>query len=112
MQNNLYKDGSPDTKGVRRSCFKKYCEDLRAESLLALAQVTPSKEFQDSTVPAKPQHNPLGGNPQSMVKSYYNFNEGILLEHSLTGINGSDSSHKGGSSAKRYMTRNYHDPYL
>jgi hypothetical protein len=78
IQNTLYKDGSPDARGVRRSCFKKYCEDLRAESILALAQVTPDRELADATVPAKPSHNPLANNlRQHMVKSYYNFNEGI-----------------------------------
>jgi hypothetical protein len=105
VQNTLYKDGSPDARGVRRSCFKKYCEDLRAESLLALVQVTPSKD------PAPAKHHTLEGPVKPMVKNYYNFNEGIFLDHSHSG---GDSSHKGGggsSSAKGKLSRNFNDPY-
>jgi len=42
-----------------------------------------------------------------MIKSYFNFNERINDENNnLSGINGSDSSYKGGGSSSKINKRN------
>jgi hypothetical protein len=31
VQNTIYKDGSPNARGLRRSCFKKYCDEVTSQ---------------------------------------------------------------------------------
>ena len=109
IQSTLYKDGSPDARGVRRSCFKKYCEDLRAESILSMSQTSASKDLGELTVPGKHPHNPLAYNQKGMVKSYYNFNEGIILDHNLSASESSVAA--GNSSSHIRAMRSQHYPY-
>jgi hypothetical protein len=109
IQSTLYKDGSPDARGVRRSCFKKYCEDLNAESILSMSLASAKKELAEVGVRGKPPQNPLAYNQKGMVKSYYNFNEGIILDHNLSA---SESSvERGNSSAHIRIMRSQHYPY-
>jgi hypothetical protein len=94
---------------VRRSCFKKYCEELNAESILSMSLASAKKDLGEVAVPVKPPHNRLAYNQKGMVKSYYNFNEGIILDHNLSA---SESSATGGNSSSHIrIMRSQHYPY-
>ena len=74
------------------------------------SQIDLSKDLADISLQGQQAHNTLPKNHKGMVKTYYNLKGDILLEHNLSGINGSETSLFGGSASSNKRRLRY-DPY-